>query len=112
MSVEPSATIVRFDDARGFSEGPEECREYLRVPGFWFGVSRLPVGATGDIDHGHATETEIFYCVEGHVTIFDGQTSHELGPHDALVIPPGIPHTLTNVGSVPALLTWSGSGVA
>lgn len=106
----PAPEIVRFDQAKAFAEGPEECREYLRGPGFWFGVSRLPVGATGDTDHGHPTETEIFYCVEGTVEIFDGETRHELRPHDALVIPPGIPHTLTNVGRVPALLTWSGSG--
>jgi mannose-6-phosphate isomerase-like protein (cupin superfamily) len=104
------AEVVLFEAAHEFNEGPEQCREYLRVPGFWFGVSRLPVGATGDTDHGHVNETEIFYCVEGMVEIFDGEVRHLLNAHDALVIPPGIPHTLTNVGSVPALLTWSGAG--
>jgi mannose-6-phosphate isomerase-like protein (cupin superfamily) len=108
----PVPVIVRFDQVRAFEEGLEQCREYLRESGFWFGVSRLPVGATGDTDRGHATETEIFYCVEGNVEIFDGERRHELGPHDALLIPPGIPHTLTNVGTVPALLTWAGSGAA
>jgi mannose-6-phosphate isomerase-like protein (cupin superfamily) len=101
--------VISHGNARAFNEGQEDCCEYLRVPGFWFGVSRLPVGATGDIDHGHQRETEVFYCVEGRVEIFDGEVRHQLGPHDALVIPPGIPHTLTNIGTVPALLTWSGS---
>lgn len=102
--------VVRYADTHLVMEGAEECREYLRTPGMWFGVSRLPVGATGDTDPGHPVETEIFYCVEGSVEVFDGDTRHALRAHDALIIPPGVPHTLTNIGAVPALLCWSGAG--
>lgn len=90
-------------------EGPEECKEYFRAPGFWFGVSRLGVGETGATDAGHANETEVFLCVEGTVDIYDGETRHRLEQDDALVIPAGIPHTISNVGPAPAFLVWSGS---
>jgi mannose-6-phosphate isomerase-like protein (cupin superfamily) len=91
-------------------EGPEQCKEYFRTPQSWVGVSRLPVGAKGGTDPGHVNETEVFLCVRGSVEIFDGDTHHRLDEDDALVIPPGVPHTITNVGAVTAMLVWSGSG--
>lgn len=102
--------IVTAAAAHTFMEGPEECKEYFRAAHSWVGVSRVPVGETGGTDHGHSDETEVFLCVQGTVEIFDGETSHRLNPEDALVIPPGVPHTITNIGEVPAMLVWAGAG--
>lgn len=103
-------TVVTAAETHAFMEGTEECKEYFRSPHFWVGVSHVPVGQTGGTDPGHPKETEIFLCVQGSVEISDGDTRHRLNEADALVIPPGIPHTITNIGNVPAMLVWAGAG--
>jgi mannose-6-phosphate isomerase-like protein (cupin superfamily) len=102
-------TVVRELDSHAFMEGPELCREYLRDPAMWFGTSTLAPGATGALDAGHANSTEVFFCARGSVLVDLGDASHELRPGDALVIPPTVPHTISNVGAEPALIVWAGA---
>jgi mannose-6-phosphate isomerase-like protein (cupin superfamily) len=101
--------VVRELEARRFMEGPELCREYLRDPAMWFGTSTLPPGATGALDPGHANSIEVFFCAQGSVRVDLADVSHELGPGDALVIPPTVPHTISNMGAEPALILWAGA---
>ena len=104
-----AATIIREMDATFFTEGDEHCREYLREPRMWFGTSTLQPGQHGAIDPGHERSVEIFYCCSGRVTLNDGERDYELSAGDAVIIPEGLPHALTNVGSTPALLVWAGA---
>ena len=108
MQPDP-ATIIRAADARCFSEGDELCREYLREPRMWFGTSTLQPGEHGDIDPGHSASVEVFYCSQGHVVMNDGARDYELTAGDAVVVPVGLPHALTNVGDVVAVLVWAGA---
>jgi mannose-6-phosphate isomerase-like protein (cupin superfamily) len=103
------ATVVRKKDARNFMEGVEHCREYARDSYLWFGVSIVPPGGRGDVDPGHAGSEEMFYCAAGHVLVYDGDVHYELEQHDALIIPPGLPHTIVNVGEEPATVIWAGA---
>jgi mannose-6-phosphate isomerase-like protein (cupin superfamily) len=103
------ATVVRERDARSFLEGPEHCREYLNEERMWFGTSTLLPGQTGGLDAGHARSTEVFYCARGHALVHDGDAYHELRAGDALLIPPGVPHTISNVGGDPVLIVWAGA---
>jgi mannose-6-phosphate isomerase-like protein (cupin superfamily) len=103
------AVVVRAAAARTFMEGDELCREYLREGRMWFGTSTLRPGEHGDIDPGHATSVEVFYCSQGNVVMNDGERDYPLSAGDAIVVPEGLPHALTNVGDVTAILVWAGA---
>ena len=105
----PSAEIVRAADARSFLEGEEVCREYLREQRMWFGTSTLQPGERGDIDPGHASSVEVFYCAQGHVLMHDGERDYELRAGDAVIVPENLPHALSNIGAVTAVLVWAGA---
>jgi mannose-6-phosphate isomerase-like protein (cupin superfamily) len=102
-------TVVRELGARAFMEGPELCREYLRDEKLWFGTSTVPVGATGAVDTGHPASVEVFFCTCGRALVDLGGVSHELRAGDALVIPPTVPHTISNIGAEPVLIVWAGA---
>ncbi len=104
-----SGEVVRELDARSFMEGPELCREYLRNATMWFGTSTVPPGATGAVDNGHANSTEVFFCARGSVLVDLGDVCHELRAGDALVIPPTVRHTISNIGADPAVVVWAGA---
>ena len=62
-----------------------------------------------EVDTGHEASEEVFFCAEGHVLVFDGERYYELGKRDALLIPPGLAHTIINIGETPATVVWSGA---
>jgi mannose-6-phosphate isomerase-like protein (cupin superfamily) len=62
--------------------------------------ARLPPGA-GTAPHYHPQTEEIYYILEGTGRMTIGQESAEVGPGDAIAIPPGAVHTITATGSVP-----------
>ena len=103
------ASIIRQADARNFMEGPEHCREYVKTNKMWFGTSTLQPGQRGNIDPGHPTSEETFYCIKGHVLIFDETQYYELHAGDALFIPESLPHTIINVGEETAVVAWAGA---
>jgi mannose-6-phosphate isomerase-like protein (cupin superfamily) len=103
------ATVIRQHQARSFMEGPEHCREYVRNRALWFGTSTVPPGQEGNLDPGHPSSVEVFYCCQGHVLVRDGERHYELHQGDALLIPEGLPHTIVNVGTLPALVAWAGA---
>jgi mannose-6-phosphate isomerase-like protein (cupin superfamily) len=108
MSAAP-AVVVREAAARSFMEGAELCREYLREPRMWFGTSTLQPGERGDVDPGHAASVEVFYCCQGKVIMNDGERDYELAAGEAVIVPEGLPHALTNVGDTTAILVWAGA---
>jgi mannose-6-phosphate isomerase-like protein (cupin superfamily) len=103
------AVVVRAAEAKSFTEGDELCREYLREGRMWFGTSTLEPGERGDVDPGHASSVEVFFCCQGQVVMNDGHRDYELGAGDAVIVPEGLPHALTNVGDVTAVLVWAGA---
>jgi mannose-6-phosphate isomerase-like protein (cupin superfamily) len=103
------AEVVRAAEARSFMEGDELCREYLRERRMWFGTSTLAPGERGDVDPGHASSVEVFFCCQGQVIMNDGERDYELSSGDAVIVPQGLPHALANVGSVTAVLVWAGA---
>ena len=103
------AKIILQGDAKNFMEGVEHCREYVRDETMWFGTSVVPAGQRGEVDTGHEVSAEVFFCATGNVLIFDGEKYYELGEHDALYIPPTLPHTVINIGEVPAMIVWAGA---
>ena len=103
------AALIRQGAAKNFMEGVEHCREYVRDATLWFGTSVVPPGERGEVDPGHGVSEEVFFCAEGHVLVYDGERYYELAKNDALLIPPGLPHTIINIGEVSATVVWSGA---
>ena len=105
-----SMQVVRRNDAAVSLDGPEVVREYLKTGKIWFGTSELLPGQTGGIDPGHPISHEVFYCSRGHVIVRNSESGkyYELYEGDALLIEEGEPHEISNIGTEPALITWSG----
>jgi len=59
--------------------------------------ARLPVGAT-TTPHYHPRTEEIYYVLQGRGRMRLDEDVREVGPGDAVAIPPGTPHQITNIG--------------
>ncbi len=59
--------------------------------------ARLPPGAA-TAAHYHPNTEEIYYIVSGKAEMTLADTSREVGPGDAIAIPPGQVHTIRNTG--------------
>lgn len=100
--------VIRERDTTSFMEGDEFCRHYVSTGKITFGTSSLQPGQRGAVDTGHPNSHEVFFCIRGHVVVYSEERDYfELYEGDAVVIPEGVPHTLINVGNVPALVSWS-----
>jgi mannose-6-phosphate isomerase-like protein (cupin superfamily) len=60
----------------------------------------LPPGAATD-PHRHPRTEEIYYIMRGAGWITVGIEQREVGPGDGILIPPGVRHTIHNVGQEP-----------
>jgi mannose-6-phosphate isomerase-like protein (cupin superfamily) len=101
-------TVIREADTTTFMEGDEFCRRYVSTGKVTFGTSQLMPGQRGAIDTGHPDSHEVFFVIRGHVLVHTVEQEYfELRSGDAIVIPEGVPHTLINVGTTPALVSWS-----
>ena len=59
--------------------------------------ARLPPGA-GTTPHHHVKTEEIYYILEGQGSMRVGDEICQVGPGDAVAIPPGVVHQITNSG--------------
>lgn len=101
--------VVKKEEARVYLDGPEVCREYAVTGKITFGTSTLQPGQTGAIDSGHPESHEIFYVSRGTVILRDPDSKKcfELNEGDTILVPEGVPHELTNIGTEVAVVTWS-----
>lgn len=99
--------IVRASEAKIFLEGVEVCREYFSTEKITFGTSTLHPGQTGAVDSGHINAHEVFFVAKGSVLLRCGEKLYELHEGDAQIIPPEMPHQLTNIGDCIAVVSWS-----
>jgi mannose-6-phosphate isomerase-like protein (cupin superfamily) len=59
--------------------------------------ARLPAGGVTS-PHRHLKTEEIYYIIEGSGTMLVGVETQEVVPGDAIAIPPGALHQITNTG--------------
>lgn len=90
-----------------FMEGPEVVRLYFKTDKLTFGSSQLNPGQTGAVDPGHPNSHEVFFVARGSVLLRVGDVYHEMHEGDAVLVPPSVPHQLTNIGLDIALVTFS-----
>lgn len=60
--------------------------------------ARVPVGASTAAHH-HPVAEEIYYILQGTGRMEIAGRQQEVGPGDAIAIPPGQTHQITNIGS-------------
>ncbi len=60
--------------------------------------ARLPAGGR-TTPHHHVKTEEIYYVLVGHGVMRIGEQTQPVGPGDAIAIPPGAVHQITNTGS-------------
>jgi len=65
--------------------------------------ARLLPGAS-TTPHYHPRTEEIYYITSGKGRMRIGDETRDVGPLDAIAIPPGMPHQITNIGSSPLTL--------
>lgn len=59
--------------------------------------ARLPPGGSTQ-GHHHVRTEEIYFILEGRAKMQVGEETREVGPGDAIAIPPGTYHQITNIG--------------
>lgn len=60
--------------------------------------ARVPVGGSTQ-EHYHGRTEEIYYVTHGRGRVRVGSEDREVGPGDAIAIPPGVRHKLWNTGA-------------
>lgn len=60
--------------------------------------ARLPPGRSTQ-GHHHVRSEEIYYILDGDAIMQVGEEKREVGPGDAIAIPPGAYHQITNIGN-------------
>jgi mannose-6-phosphate isomerase-like protein (cupin superfamily) len=68
----------------------------------WASVILVELKVDGLIDtHVHPTETETVYVLAGQGLLTHGDNHSTLAPGMGASVPPGLPHSLRNIGSAP-----------
>ena len=100
----PEMDVQNVDRARAFvTKDGSEIRELLAhrnscIRNQTLAEARLPAGA-GTTPHHHVKTEEIYYLLEGQGLIRVGEQTRQVGPGDAIAIPPGAVHQITNTGA-------------
>ena len=66
------------------------------------GMAHVPPGQDPDTGHSHRTIEEIYFVLEGRVTLKAGDETVELGPRDAALLPADTTRAMRNDGDSPA----------
>ena len=97
--------VTNIDNVEAFTtKDGSEIRELLAarnscIQNQSLAEARLPVGGK-TTPHYHPQTEEIYYILEGTGSMRIGEELCEVGPGDAIAIPPGATHQIENTGSV------------
>ncbi len=93
--------VVVFGPGEREAVGPT--RILAQSPGapIAFTESTVPPGFPGPVRHRHAHMYDIFYVLDGTLTLETEGETHALRPGAFAMVPPGIVHTFSNPGAEP-----------
>lgn len=91
MNIEAVGVCINILVTGEDSDGVFSLFEYTAPPDF-----------SGPPLHWHKETAELFYMLEGSLTVRLGDENHALSPGDRVLIPPGIVHGFSNPGQHPA----------
>lgn len=99
-----SMDVMQLDRAEPFTtKDGSEIRELLAhrnscIRNQSLAEARVPVGGSTQ-EHYHGRTEEIYYVTHGRGRVRVGSEDREVGPGDAIAIPPGVRHKLWNTGA-------------
>lgn len=101
-------SLVGPDDGETIRLGPVRMRilEDGSTTGHRLGIGEITLAphTAGPPQHRHAQHDEGFYVVSGTVHFTIGETTHAAPAGTLAMIPPGAPHTFSNLGDEPAVM--------
>jgi mannose-6-phosphate isomerase-like protein (cupin superfamily) len=88
-------------DALPVLEGGEFVRIYFHTEKLLCALSTMVPGQVGELDEGHRAAEEVCFCITGNIVVHFPKLDRyvELQEDNAVIIPEGEPHQITNVGS-------------
>ncbi len=96
--------IVNRDNAEHYTWGSNcDAWHLLQTRRLSVIEERVPPGSS-ESPHYHRYATQLFYLLAGNVRFRHATETLELGPGDAVHVPPGVVHSLENTGSSEAVL--------
>jgi mannose-6-phosphate isomerase-like protein (cupin superfamily) len=95
-----NVTKMTSSDALPVMEGGEFVKVYFHTERLLCALSTMLPGQVGEFDEGHRGAEEVVFCVAGNIVVhFPGQDRFvELQEDEAVIIPDGEPHQISNVG--------------
>ena len=81
--------------------GPAEVVFKLTGEDLYLAEGTLPASTPGPPPHTHEHKTDMFYVLEGTLTVLVGEESHDLAAGSFVAAPPGIVHAFRNDSDAP-----------
>jgi mannose-6-phosphate isomerase-like protein (cupin superfamily) len=99
-----TALVLNPDDGERFGVEPNTIRFLAQSPDHPVAITEVtvPPGFPGPVRHRHAAMFDIFYVLEGEITLRLEEGDRRIGPGGFALVPPGTIHTFANTGSEPA----------
>lgn len=76
------------------------------------GAAHVPPGMERGSGHSHRTIEEIYFVVDGQITIKVGEEILRLDAHDAVLVPPEVPRAMRNDSEHPATVAMLSARVS
>lgn len=107
---DPRATLIRADERRAselrYGRGSVDriVDAEIGAAAVDLHVNRIRAGSAPGPYHLHTASENVYLVLSGDVVVRIDGVDHSLSAGDAAFIPPGVPHSATNVGSTDAEL--------
>jgi mannose-6-phosphate isomerase-like protein (cupin superfamily) len=97
-------TVLAEGDGEILGSGPYQLRFLAQSPDQPIAITEnsVPPHFPGPVRHRHVHMTDIFYVLEGTLTLHVNGGEHLLGPGGFALVPSGVVHTFSNNGNAPA----------
>lgn len=97
-------TVWNEGEGEILGSGPYQLRFLMQSPDQPVAITEnsVPPHFPGPVRHRHVHMTDIFYVLEGTLTLHIGSEQRRLGARGFALIPPGVVHTFSNEEDIPA----------
>ena len=98
-----AVVVLDPDDGERFGVAPNTIRLLAQSPDHPLAITEVtvPPGFPGPVRHRHAATFDIFYVLDGELTLRLEEGERRLGPGGFALVPPGTIHTFANPGGKP-----------
>jgi mannose-6-phosphate isomerase-like protein (cupin superfamily) len=98
------ATVIQPGEGELLGAGAYQLRFLAESPAEPIAITEnaIPAHFPGPVLHRHRYLTDIFYVLEGTITIHLDGVEQDVGPGGFVLVPPGVVHSFANRGDEPA----------